>query len=144
MVKTSGKNPTNLGDISNGLQDKPSLRSRRLEVVGTRKNARERRRHACLPRACPFSLFTHYFQACYAAKTNPPRITLAPLTCFSFSLMMCKRVVHGFSAMSPMRILAALLARTAACNRTYFHSGVPIQARNKRTWRRPDIQFLLF
>ena len=32
----------------------------RLEVVGTRKNGRARRRHArrhaCLPRACPFSL----------------------------------------------------------------------------------------
>ena len=44
----------------------PSLRSRRLEVVGTRKNGRARRRHArgeeapsplaCLPRARPFSL----------------------------------------------------------------------------------------
>ena len=43
-----------------------SLRSRRLEVVVTRKNARERTRHArgegaqsplaCLPRALPFSL----------------------------------------------------------------------------------------
>ena len=46
-----------------------SLRSRRLELVGTRKNARDRRRHArgegaitpqsplaCLPRARPFSL----------------------------------------------------------------------------------------
>ena len=33
-----------------------SLRSRRLEIVATRKNARERRRHACLPRARPFSL----------------------------------------------------------------------------------------
>ena len=33
-----------------------SLRSRRLEVVGTRKNARERL--ACLPRARPFSLST--------------------------------------------------------------------------------------
>ena len=33
-----------------------SLRSRRLEVVGTRKNGRARRRHACLPRARPFSL----------------------------------------------------------------------------------------
>ena len=43
-----------------------SLRSRRLEVVGTRKNARERTRHArgegaqspleCLPRARPFSV----------------------------------------------------------------------------------------
>ena len=33
-----------------------SLRSRRLEIVVTRKNARERRRHACLPRARPFSL----------------------------------------------------------------------------------------
>ena len=30
-----------------------SLRSRRLEIVATRKNARERRRHACLPRARP-------------------------------------------------------------------------------------------
>ena len=43
------------------------MRSRRLEVVGTRKNGRARRRHArgdfaCLPRARPFSLFTHYFQ----------------------------------------------------------------------------------
>ena len=27
-----------------------------LEVVGTRKNGRARRRHACLPRARPFSL----------------------------------------------------------------------------------------
>ena len=27
-----------------------------LEIVVTRKNARERRRHACLPRARPFSL----------------------------------------------------------------------------------------
>ena len=33
-----------------------SLRSRRLEVVGTRKNGRARRRHASLPRARPFSL----------------------------------------------------------------------------------------
>ena len=36
-----------------------SLRSRRLEVVGTRKNGRARRHprgHACLPRARPFSL----------------------------------------------------------------------------------------
>ena len=35
-----------------------SLRSRRLEVVGTRINGRTRRRHAfaCLPRARPFSL----------------------------------------------------------------------------------------
>ena len=41
-----------------------SLRRRRLEVVGTRKNGRARRRHAsgevaplaCLPRACSFSL----------------------------------------------------------------------------------------
>ena len=33
-----------------------TLRSRRLEIVATRKNARERRRHACLPRARPFSL----------------------------------------------------------------------------------------
>ena len=33
-----------------------SLRSRRLEIVATRKNARETRRHACLPRARPFSL----------------------------------------------------------------------------------------
>ena len=33
-----------------------SLRSRRLEVVGTRKNGRARRRHACLPRERPFSL----------------------------------------------------------------------------------------
>ena len=39
-----------------------SLRSRRLEVVGTRKNGRGRRRHACLPRA-PVLSFTHYFQA---------------------------------------------------------------------------------
>ena len=30
--------------------------SRRLEIVPTRKNARERRRHACLPRARPFFL----------------------------------------------------------------------------------------
>ena len=33
-----------------------SLRSRGLEVVGTRKHGRARRRHACLPRARPFSL----------------------------------------------------------------------------------------
>ena len=33
-----------------------SLRSRRLEVVGTRKNGRAKRRHACLPHARPFSL----------------------------------------------------------------------------------------
>ena len=33
-----------------------SLRSRRLEVVGTRKNGRAIRRHACLPRARQFSL----------------------------------------------------------------------------------------
>ena len=33
-----------------------SLCSRRLEVVGTRKNGRARRRHACLSRARPFSL----------------------------------------------------------------------------------------
>ena len=46
--------------------DSNSLRSRRLEVVGTRKNGRARRRHArgevapspfaCLPQARPFSL----------------------------------------------------------------------------------------
>ena len=39
----------------------PSLRSRRLEVVGKRKHTRERRRQArgegaCLPRARPFSV----------------------------------------------------------------------------------------
>ena len=33
-----------------------NLRSRRLEVVGTRKNGRARRGHACLPRARPLSL----------------------------------------------------------------------------------------
>ena len=33
-----------------------SLRSRRLEVVGTRKKGRARRRRACLPRARPFCL----------------------------------------------------------------------------------------
>ena len=33
-----------------------SQRSRRLEIVATRKNVRERRRHACLPRARLFSL----------------------------------------------------------------------------------------
>ena len=38
------------------LNVKVNLRSRRLEVVGTRKNGRARRRHACLPRARPFSL----------------------------------------------------------------------------------------
>ena len=38
------------------LNVKVSLRSRRLEVVGTRKNGRARKRHACLPRARPFSL----------------------------------------------------------------------------------------
>ena len=42
-----------------------SLGSRRLEVMGTRKNERERRRHArgCLPRARPFSFAHYYFQA---------------------------------------------------------------------------------
>ena len=38
------------------LNVKVSLRSRCLEVVGTRKNGRARKRHACLPRARPFSL----------------------------------------------------------------------------------------
>ena len=33
-----------------------TLRSSRLEVVGTRKNRPARRRHACLPRARPFSI----------------------------------------------------------------------------------------
>ena len=36
------------------IQSSTSLRSRRLEVVGTRKNARERRRRVSLAR--PFSL----------------------------------------------------------------------------------------
>ena len=39
-------------DFTFGLPDYVSLRSRRLEVVGTRKNGRV----ACLPRARPFSL----------------------------------------------------------------------------------------
>ena len=53
--------------LLNSLMDRTySLRSRRLEVVGTRKNGRARRRHArgeeapsplaCLPRARPLSL----------------------------------------------------------------------------------------
>ena len=43
---------------------KVSLRSRRLEVVGTRKNGRARKRHACLPRARPVFL-TIYTAASY-------------------------------------------------------------------------------
>ena len=51
--------------FSNSTEERPnivvisllaSLRSRHLEVVGTRKKGRARRRHACLPRARPFSL----------------------------------------------------------------------------------------
>ena len=49
-----------------------SLRCRTLEVVGTRKNGRARRRHAtplaCLPRARVLS-FALYFQA---RATQPP------------------------------------------------------------------------
>ena len=37
-----------------------SLRSRHLEVVGTRKNVRARRRHLCLPLACPGGTSIHY------------------------------------------------------------------------------------
>ena len=46
-----------------------NLRSRRLEVVGTRKNGRARRRHArgevlaCLPRSRRALSFAHYLQA---------------------------------------------------------------------------------
>ena len=40
---------------------RPSLRSRRLEVVGARKNGRARGRLACLPHA-PFLSYVHYFQ----------------------------------------------------------------------------------
>ena len=49
FVRPLGTSPPN---------DKSSIspRSRRLEVVGTRKNRRARSRHACLPRARPFSL----------------------------------------------------------------------------------------
>ena len=44
---------------------KVSLRSRRVEVVGTRKNERARRRHApCVSPSCASVLsFAHYFQA---------------------------------------------------------------------------------
>ena len=94
-------------------QIKPSLRSRRLEVEAQEKTL-EREGETRVSLARPRSLFSPTTsKPATQAKTNPPRITLAPLTCFSFSLMMCKWVVHGFSA---MRILAALLARTAACN----------------------------
>ena len=54
------------GSHSVDVRGTVSLRSRRLQVVGTRKNGRARRRHArgeeapsplaCLPRARPFSL----------------------------------------------------------------------------------------
>ena len=41
-----------------------SLRSRRLEVVGTRKNGGARRRHpSSAPSRVPVLSFTHYFQA---------------------------------------------------------------------------------
>ena len=36
----------------------PSPRSRRLEIVGTRKNGRARRRHPLLPSACYAGYFT--------------------------------------------------------------------------------------
>ena len=48
------------------LNVKVSLRSRRLEVVGTRKNGRARKRHACLPRARPV-----FLTICTAASYLP-------------------------------------------------------------------------
>ena len=53
--------PKGLNELPKERFEFPNLRSRRLELVDTRKNARERRRHArgegaCLPRARPFSL----------------------------------------------------------------------------------------
>ena len=56
-----------------------SLRSRRLEVVGTRKNGRARRRHASLPRACARSLF----------RPRP----LLPSACYA-SYIFTRKVVH--------------------------------------------------
>ena len=53
--------PNGLNELPEERFEFPSLCSRHLEVVGTRKNVRERRRQArgegaCLPRARPFSL----------------------------------------------------------------------------------------
>ena len=53
--------PKGLNELPEERFEFPSLRSRCLEVVGTIKSVRERRRHArgegaCLPRARPFSL----------------------------------------------------------------------------------------
>ena len=53
--------PKGLNELPKERFEFPSVRTRRLEVVGTRKSARARRRHArgkgaCLPRARPFSL----------------------------------------------------------------------------------------
>ena len=65
-----------------------SLRSRRLELVGTRKNARDRKRHArgegaitpCVsPSRTSVLSFAHYFQASatqakWFNRWNPPRV----------------------------------------------------------------------
>ena len=66
------------------LNVKVSLRSRCLEVVGTRKNGRARKRHACLPRAPVFS-FTHYFQA--PATQATLRCSLHIYSCLLSSLI---------------------------------------------------------
>ena len=58
-----------------------SLRSRRLEVVGTRKNRRARRRHTCLPCARPFSLSPT------TSKRLLRRLSLAMLTGRRLALM---------------------------------------------------------
>ena len=57
MVKSSGKNPTNLRDISNGSQDKPSLHSGRLEVEAQEKT-REREGDTRVSLARARSLFS--------------------------------------------------------------------------------------
>ena len=55
-----------------------SLRSRRLEVVGTRKNGRVRRPHVTprvSPSRAPVLSFTYYFQATTQASDNLPPST---------------------------------------------------------------------
>ena len=63
-----------------------SLRSRGLEVVGTRKNGHARRRHArgevapsplaCFPRACPFSLSPTTSERLLRRLNWPPRVNI--------------------------------------------------------------------
>ena len=65
-----------ISDKENICKWKPSLRSRRLEVVGERENGRARGRHACTL-ACPFRVpvysCSHYFQApaTQASESHP-------------------------------------------------------------------------